>query len=133
MSTAHDRARALEKTTADVLGTKRVRRSRFQKAPDVFAVTLPSGHTLQAECKTRKRLPGLVLEALKQAKGYTPGAIPVAVIRQKGGRAIACLDLRVLAGLLGLAPLPPVPDQAVMAMSTIAIGDVLADTPRGEP
>jgi hypothetical protein len=132
MSASHDRARDLEHVTAKVLGTKRVRRSRFEKAPDVFAVTLATGHTLQAECKTRKRVPKLILDALKQARGYTPDAIPLAVIRQKGGRAIACLDLRILAGLLGLAPLHAPSSQAAMTMSTITIGDVLAES-TGEP
>jgi hypothetical protein len=85
-----------------VLGTRRVQRSRFQRAPDVEAVRLPSGETLQPEVKTRARAPRLVLDALDKARAYLPGAIPVAVISQTGGEAIACLPLRDLARLLGI-------------------------------
>jgi hypothetical protein len=46
----------------------------------------------------------VILAALAQARGYfARGTICVGVISQRGGEAIACLPLRDLAQLLGLA------------------------------
>jgi hypothetical protein len=99
------RAIAREREAAQTLGVERVHRSRYQRAADTAAVRLPTGDTLQPEVKTRKRAPKLVLDALAQARRYLPGAIPVAIISQRGGEAIACIPLRDLARLLGLQPL----------------------------
>lgn len=93
-----------EHRAALTLGGERVKRRRGESAPDVRPVRLPNGELLQPECKTRRRLPRLVMAALDQARGYLPGAVPVAIISEKGGEAIACLPLRDLARLLGLQP-----------------------------
>ncbi len=103
MTAAHRRAARREREAAAALGTERVRfRPRFVAAPDVLPVRLPTGDVLQAEVKTTKRAPKRVLDALEQARKYTPDAIPVAVISQTGGAAIACLPLADFVRLLGL-------------------------------
>lgn len=56
----------------------------------------------QLECKRRKRLPAMVTDALAQAKRYSPAAVPVAVLREHGGRALAVVELAVFARLLGV-------------------------------
>ncbi|MFO0665072.1 MAG: hypothetical protein U0174_14055 [Polyangiaceae bacterium] len=108
MSAAHRRAADLERDAAKVLGGERVRyRARYESAPDIRPIRLQDGRTLQAEAKTRKRLPAIVLEALAQAERYARGAIPVGVIRQRGGKALAVLWLPHLASLLGIEPPEP--------------------------
>ncbi len=106
---AHRRAARREKQCADLLGTTRIHRSRFESAPDVEPVTLPCGVTLQPEVKTRKTLPALVTAALAQAAGYGPkGSVPAAVLSATGGEPLIVLPLRafrVIAGLDG-APQP---------------------------
>lgn len=105
MSVAHKRAARREREAATALGTERVRhRPRYVSAPDTLPVRLPSGDVLQPEVKTRKRLPRLIVDALTQAMRYQADAIPVAVISETGGHAIACLPLEDLARLLGLQP-----------------------------
>jgi predicted nucleic acid-binding protein len=104
MTATHRRAARLEERTATVLQTTRVRRTRFESAPDVRPVTLASGLVLQPEAKTRARLPLVIGQALEQARRYLPDAIALAVIRQRGGRAIACLDLDDFARIAGIAP-----------------------------
>jgi hypothetical protein len=105
MTAAHRRGARREQQTADVLRVERTKyRPRYQRASDTTPVRLPTGDTLQPEVKTRKRAPKLVLDALAKARGYLPGAIPLAVISQTGGEPIACLPLRDLARLLGLQP-----------------------------
>lgn len=90
-----------EHRAALALGGVRVKRKRGQRAPDVWAVRLPSGEVLQPECKSRKRKSKVVEDALVQAAGYTPSAIPVAVISSRGGRAIACVYLDDFTKLVG--------------------------------
>lgn len=108
MSAAHRRAASLEQAAADVLGGERVRyRPRFESAPDIRPIRLQDGRTIQVEAKTRKRLPAIVLEALRQAERYARGAIPVGVIRERGGKALAVLWLPHLASLLGIEPPDP--------------------------
>lgn len=104
MSATSRRSAARERQAAELLGTKRVHRSRYQRAPDVEPVVLPSGEVLSCEVKTRKRLPALLRDALAQAKRYAPStsAVPIAVISEFGGEPIACLSLRALRRLLGL-------------------------------
>jgi len=103
LSATSARAARLERDAAKALGSERVKRwGRKISAPDVKAVPLPNGVVLGAECKSRKRLPSVVVAALKQAAKYFPGAVALAVVRQKGGRAIACLDLDAFARLVGL-------------------------------
>ncbi|MFO0666865.1 MAG: hypothetical protein U0174_23135 [Polyangiaceae bacterium] len=103
MSAAHRRAASLEQAAADALGGERVKhRPRYVSAPDVRPIRLKDGSEIQAEAKTRKRLPAIVLAALAQAERYARGAIPVGVVRQRGGKAIAVLWLPHLASLLGI-------------------------------
>lgn len=79
-----------EKRTAVALGGRRVTRERFESAPDVADVP-----GFAVEVKYRKRLPRLVVEALRQAEGYAIlGARPVAVLFERGSReGIAVLRL----------------------------------------
>lgn len=106
MSKHHRRAAAAEKRAAALLGSRRVHRSRYERAPDVVPVRLPTGDVLCPEVKTRRRIPSLVKRALKQAAGYMPDAIPIAVIAETGGELIACLALHHLSRLLGLVDGP---------------------------
>ena len=80
-----------EREAAKALGGVRVVRHRGQRAPDVAPITLPTGEVLQPEVKHRKRLPRLLAAALTQALGYTPGAVPVAVVSEHRGAALAVL------------------------------------------
>lgn len=106
--TPADRRRALrrgarrEREAAQVLGTKRIQRGR-SSAPDVRPVVLPDGRALAVEVKTRKNLPASVLAALKQARKYVRGqSIAVGVISATGDAALAVLDLRDFASLVGV-------------------------------
>lgn len=87
-----------EERAARVLGGRRVRRERFQSAPDVVDVPgwLP-------EIKYRRRLPKLVTDALAQATAYSIlGQKPVVVLFEKGSRSgIACLRLEDFASIVG--------------------------------
>lgn len=98
------RAAAREREAARIVGSARVHRGRAS-APDVRPVVLEHGRgTIGIEVKHRKNLPAVILAALAQARGYfARGTICVGVISQRGGEAIACLPLRDLAQLLGLA------------------------------
>ena len=62
----------------------------------------PSGITLIVEVKTRSRGLAVITNALHQAAGYLPGAVPVAVVSATGCEAIACLPLRAFAAIAGL-------------------------------
>lgn len=104
MSKHHARAARREREAAAVLGSKRVHRSRYESAPDVEPVTLPSGHVLSVEVKTRARLPVLLTRALEQAAGYAPDAIPCAVLSETGGTALLVLPLAAFAAIVGVSP-----------------------------
>lgn len=91
-----------EREAARALGSSRVVRQRGQRAPDVAAITLPSGEVLQPEVKHRKRLPRLLAAALSQALGYSPDAVPVAVVSEHRGAALAVLRLADFARLVGV-------------------------------
>lgn len=110
MSAQHRRAARRERQAARLLGTERVHRGRYERAPDVKPVRLPCGLVLVPEVKTRARLPALVTKALEQAKGYGPkGAVPAAVLSATGAEPLIVLPLRafrVVAGLEG----PPAED-----------------------
>lgn len=106
MSAPLRRAARREREAAEILGTKRVHRHRFESAPDLPVVTLPNGERIQGEVKTRARLPQVITAAIRQARGYAPDAIPLAIISEKRGEAIACLPLRDLARLLGIEVVP---------------------------
>lgn len=98
-----------ERTAARALGTTRTTRRIGESAPDMAAVVLPNGETLQPEVKHRARLPALIVGALGQAARYTPGAVPVAIVSERGGPQLACLHLADFARLVGLdtPPAPP--------------------------
>jgi hypothetical protein len=102
MAAPHRRAAARERQAAEVLGSRRVHRGRFERAPDVVPVRLADGTVLVPESKTRKALPKWFLTALAQARGYVAGAVPVVVLSQTGGEALALLPLADLARLLGI-------------------------------
>lgn len=104
MTVPHRRAANREREAAKILGGERVKyRPRYVSAPDLRALTLPSGEVLSVEVKTRKRLPALLRAALTQALRYRPGATALAVVSETGGRALAVMDLRDLARLVGMA------------------------------
>lgn len=88
-----------EARAAAALGGRRVRRERFDSAPDVADVPgwLP-------EVKYRRRLPRLVVDALRQAEAYAIlGQKPVAVLFERGSReGIAALRLADFAELIRL-------------------------------
>lgn len=98
-----------ERRAARALGTTRTIRPRGTSAPDMPSVVLPTGDHLQPEVKLRRRLPKLLAAALAQAQRYAPNAIPLAVVAERGGRALAVLDLRAFARLVGVDPIavPP--------------------------
>jgi hypothetical protein len=103
MSTTSRRAARRETEVATIVGRERVRfRPRFVAAPDVLPLRLPDGTVLQLEVKSSKRPPKRIVAALEQAKRYTPGAVPIAVIAPFGEPAIACLPLDDLARLVGI-------------------------------
>ncbi|MCL4809469.1 MAG: hypothetical protein KJ062_17025 [Thermoanaerobaculia bacterium] len=95
-----------EKRAARALRGRRVERARFESAPDIAEVPgwLP-------EVKYRKRLPRLVVNALRQAEAYAIlGQKPVAVLFERGSRAgLAVLRLADFAEITraGGAPIPP--------------------------
>ena len=96
------RARKLEHDAADAFQGERVVRAIGECAPDVKCRQLPNGDWVQVECKSRKRLPAVIMRARAQAIGYAPGCIPLVVVRQVGGAALAVVDLEVLARWVGL-------------------------------
>lgn len=103
MSAPSRRAAHRERQAARALGTTRTTyRPRYTPAPDVAPLTLASGEVLSVEVKTRKHLPQLLRAALEQARSYAPGATPVAVVSETGGRALAVVELGALARFLGL-------------------------------
>lgn len=97
-----------ERQAATLLGTERVKRSRFESAPDCKPVTLPCGVVLSPEIKTRKKLPALVRTALTQAKGYgPPGSVPAAVLSETGGEPVIVVPLRAFRLIAGIEPTEP--------------------------
>lgn len=98
-----------ERTAARALGGTRTRRRIGERAPDMAPLALPCGLVLQGEVKHRAKLPRLLAQALAQAANYTPGAVPLAVVSERGGPQLACLFLSDLARLLGLDGAPTLP------------------------
>lgn len=102
---AQRRGSSLERTAAAALGSRRVARiGSKRREPDLAPIVLATGETLVAECKSRKRLPRLLVEALEQARRYAPGAVPIAVLREAGSRALVALELEAFVRLTGIAP-----------------------------
>jgi hypothetical protein len=121
MSERHRRGAAGERLVASILGVERTRyRPRYQRAADMGPVTIASGPgkgmTLQPEVKTREELPKWMHEALEQARGYLPGAVPLVVLKELGDEPLALLPLRDLARILGL--------KAPIANEQLVIGKV---------
>jgi hypothetical protein len=85
-----------------MLGTRRVHRGRYERAPDLEPVTLPCGVTLIVEVKTRARGLALIMRALDQAAGYVPDATPCAIVSATGREPVACIPLRAFARIAGL-------------------------------
>ena len=114
-STAHVRAARRERQAAELLGTRRVLRRRYEAAPDVEPITLPCGVVLQAEVKTRSKAPALVTKALAQARRYAPDAVPALVLSETGGEPLMVLPLRAFRRIAGLeAPGRAEPQCAVL-------------------
>jgi hypothetical protein len=102
MTASYARAARRERELATLLGSRRVHRSRYERAPDVEPVRLEDGTVLVAESKTRKALPRWLVAAVAQARGYLPGCVPLVALSELGGEPLAVLPLRDLARLLGL-------------------------------
>ena len=120
MSAHHRRAARRERQAAELLGTERVIRGRYESAPDCKPVTLPCGVVLSPEVKTRARLPALVTKALDQAKGYGPaGSVPAAVLSATGGEPLIVLSLRTFRVIAGLDSPPCSPAQLPIAFSDL--------------
>lgn len=105
MSATSARAARRERQTAAALGTERVKRKRGERAPDVKPIRVQTGHILQAECKSRVKLPRIAKLALEQARGYLQSAIPLSVVFEKGAEGrdgIVSLRLGDFAALVGL-------------------------------
>jgi hypothetical protein len=96
------RAARRERQAAELLGSRRVHRARYERAPDVEPVRLPDGTVLVAESKTRGKLPKWLVGAIEQARGYVPGCVPLVVLSETGGEPLGLLPLRDLSRLLGL-------------------------------
>lgn len=107
MTRAHRKGANADRAVAKTLRTERVTgRERFESAPDVRPVRLPSGAMLTIESKARSRVPRWLVAAVEQAAKYLPGAVPVAVV-SGGPRRLAVLPLIDLARLVGLRALEP--------------------------
>jgi len=98
------RAARRELEAARALAGQRQHRLRFESIGDLAPIDLPCGIVIQVEVKTRKHLPKLLTAALEQARRYEPSAVPVAVISETGGRALAVLSLTAFAAICGLEP-----------------------------
>lgn len=110
--TAHARAARREREAAELLGTQRIHRGRYESAPDVAPVTLPCGLVLQAEVKTRRRMPALIAKAIEQARRYAPSAVPAVVLSETGGEALLVLPLRSFRTIAGVHPWGPAVNHA---------------------
>ncbi len=103
MARPHARAARRERQAADLLGSRRVLRARYESAPDVEPVTLPCGVRLTVEVKTRAKLPKIVTSALLQAAKYgDPGDVPCVVMSETGGEPLAVLPLRAFRRIAGI-------------------------------
>lgn len=102
-----------ERATAALFGGRRhLRGGDFGEAgPDC---ELPAAVPLAIECKYRAKLPGFLLEGLKQAaREGRPGTVPVLVLKQRRQRgALAVLALEDLADLATPKAIAPAPNAA---------------------
>jgi hypothetical protein len=90
--------KALEREAAKTLVGKRVSRGAdfSESAPDV------DHEVFSIECKYRSVGFTELYDYLKQAASYSEDKLPVAIIRQKGKKALAVMDLETL-GVLYIA------------------------------
>jgi hypothetical protein len=102
-----------ERQAAELLGSRRVRRERYESAPDVEPVRLEDGTVLVPESKTRKALPRWLVGAVAQARAYVAGCVPLVIVSELGGEPLALLPLRDLARLVGIRA-PRVGEQLVL-------------------
>lgn len=103
MSLVSRRAARRELEAARSFGVRRTTyRLKFESAPDLEVVKLPSGAVLSVEVKSRKHLPKLLTKALAQAQRYEPAAIPAVVISAVGGEALVVLPLRAFCSIAGI-------------------------------
>lgn len=97
------RGRRREAQAAELLGVRRVRRQRYERAGDLEPVHLPCGVTLSVECKARKKIPALVSKALEQAeRDGVRGAVPSVVLAETGAEPLLVLPLRAFRRVAGL-------------------------------
>lgn len=110
MTAQHDRSARRERQLAAALGTRRVRRARGERAPDVFAIELPTGVRVQGESKSRLAPLRTLARWLGQAAGYAlPGTVPLVAVYAAGqpaGDALVCLRMDDFRRCVGLAPEP---------------------------
>jgi hypothetical protein len=102
VTSSHRRGARRERQAAEILKTTRVCRMRGERAPDVVPLRFENGSVVVPESKTRAKLPKWLNAALAQARGYHPGAVPLVVLSETGGPALALLPLADLAMLVGL-------------------------------
>lgn len=90
-----DRFKALERYAARVLGGRRVSRG------DDFGQSLPDvlHDYFGIECKSRQDAFKTLYDYLKQAADYDKDKVPLIVVRRKGKKALAILELDDLAEL----------------------------------
>jgi len=103
MKGAHRRAADRERQAANILGIKRIaHRPTFVSMPDLEPIRFENGMVLQPEVATRARLPALLKKKVAQARKYSPDAVPLVVISERGGDPYAFLPLVRFAELVGL-------------------------------
>lgn len=90
-----NRFKALERYAARVLGGRRISRGADfgQSLPDVLH------DYFGIECKSRQDAFKTLYDYLKQAAGYDKEKVPLVVVRRKGKKALAILELDDLAEL----------------------------------
>lgn len=95
-----------EREVARALGsTRTARRGANEALPDLAIIETPHGDRVVAEAKLRRRLPRLIVDGLAQASRYAPTAIPMLVLRERGGsRDLAVVDLHTLVRWAGFVP-----------------------------
>lgn len=93
-----DRFKALERYAARVLGGRRVSRGADfgQSLPDVLH------DYFGIEAKSRQDAFKMIYSYMEQAASYDKNKVPLVVIRRKGRRALAILELEELAKLYNI-------------------------------
>lgn len=102
MSTSHRRGAQPERDAAKALRSARTGRVGCRQRHADVAPVVVEGLTLSPEAKHRRRLPRLIVDGLAQAASYVRGSVPLLVIRELGGRAVACLPLDAFVRIAGI-------------------------------